>query len=191
MGVAVLKDASVEKTTTRNSSFTTTSSLSSVSVRCRRAFSFKWRLTDTYVLGNLPKVSAELKQQCLFVSGTTDVGSNDSLPSMDNWIPASTARVKTLRTSKRWENIPKNRIKTGAKWVTYLFLCSFCYVSGEIFHAPLYFWSFYTAWSTARAKTQEPGTNLSGAIYPPIDVSIRDITPPSKNTASSRRQTLA
>ena len=34
----------------------TTSSFSSVSVRCRRAFSFKRRLTDTYDLGNLPKV---------------------------------------------------------------------------------------------------------------------------------------
>ena len=32
------------------------SSFSSVSVRCRRAFSFKRRLTDTYDLGNLPKV---------------------------------------------------------------------------------------------------------------------------------------
>ena len=31
------------------------SSFSSVSVRCRRAFSFKRRLTDTYDLGNLPK----------------------------------------------------------------------------------------------------------------------------------------
>ena len=31
------------------------SSFSSVSVRCRRAFSFKRRLTDTCVLGNLPK----------------------------------------------------------------------------------------------------------------------------------------
>ena len=31
------------------------SSFSSVSVRCRRAFSFKRRLTDTLVLGNLPK----------------------------------------------------------------------------------------------------------------------------------------
>ena len=30
-------------------------SFSSVSVRCRRAFSFKRRLTDTYDLGNLPK----------------------------------------------------------------------------------------------------------------------------------------
>ena len=29
-------------------------SFSSVSVRCRRASSFKRRLTDTYVLGNLP-----------------------------------------------------------------------------------------------------------------------------------------
>ena len=37
-------------------SFTTTPSFSSVSVRCRRAFSFKRRLTDTCVLGNLPKV---------------------------------------------------------------------------------------------------------------------------------------
>ncbi len=41
---------------TTTSSFSPTSSFSSVSVRCRRAFSFKRRLTDTYVLGNLPKV---------------------------------------------------------------------------------------------------------------------------------------
>ncbi len=33
-----------------------TSSFSSVSVRCRRASSFKRRLTDTCVLGNLPKI---------------------------------------------------------------------------------------------------------------------------------------
>ena len=32
------------------------SSFSSVSVRCRRASSFKRRLTDTYDLGNLPKI---------------------------------------------------------------------------------------------------------------------------------------
>ena len=73
-------------------------------------------------------------------------GTPTSSFSNDRKIRSDTARVKTLRTSKRWENIPKNRIKTGAKWVTYLFLRSFCYVGGEIFHAPLYFWSFYTAW---------------------------------------------
>ena len=36
--------------------FPSNSSFSSVSVRCRRAFSFKRRLTDTCVIGNLPKV---------------------------------------------------------------------------------------------------------------------------------------
>ncbi len=35
------------------------SSFSSVSVRCRRAFSFKRRLTDTCVLGNLPKTGTD------------------------------------------------------------------------------------------------------------------------------------
>ena len=70
-----------------------------------------------FAFGNLPKASVDFATPAV--------------------IPAGTARVKTLRTSKRWENIPKNRIKTGAKWVTYLFLRSFCYVSGEIFHAPL------------------------------------------------------
>ena len=105
------------------SSFTTTtSSFSSVSVRLPPRF-FLRRLTDTYDLGNLPKTSVDFTEARAVIS-------------------AGSACVKTLRTSKGWENIPQNRIKTGAKWETYPFLCEFLLCRWENFSCAALFLEF-------------------------------------------------
>ena len=52
------------------------------------------------------------------------------------------ACVKTLRTSKRWENIPQNRIKTGEKWAIYPFLCGFLLCRWENFSCAALFLEF-------------------------------------------------
>ncbi len=94
---------------------------------------FKRRLTDTCVLGNLPK------------TGTGFVGIHDSLreiPEGDEKYSRYPACVKTLRISKGWENIPQNRIKTGARWETYPFLCGFLLCRWENFSCAALFLEF-------------------------------------------------
>ena len=135
------------------------SSFSSVSVRCRRAFSFKRRLTDTCVLGNLPKTG----------TGFVEIhGSLREIPEGDEKYSRYPARVKTLRTSKRWENIPQNRIKTGVKRETYPFLCEFLLCRWENFSCDALFLEFLHRLYRSLFFYHSRMTGL-GVIFPPFN----------------------
>ncbi len=76
-----------------------------------------------------------------------DVGGDDGLPSMDDWIPASSGSVKTPKIKRHMKNFPTDIAKTRIKRDKFPISPLFYAILRNIFPPFRYAESFYTGWS--------------------------------------------